>query len=410
MQIGQVVLALQLGGRARELDGLARQLRAPQRGGGRARRLHRARAPRASTRSSWATASAATWPRATTCAGTRGRTSTPTAGAWPKTNYRRLWTWLTRPLAERARRNIPPPALRALVRRASPARHVPRRVRLGSLHAHVRAGRGAPDARVVLPLHAAQDRARGGSGTGSSTPRCAGGSSSTTSRARTSAVMINQRYDTPEKLSATDAEVIQWRRLVVTKHYGGRDGARSSTGIPTGSSRTPCRSSGSPCATCRSRRGRRPPDDRGARLSRRRLLATAVLGGCGGRDRPAPGARPRRRRMVRGGGGGQEGRQGRRQHLPRRRLRAGAQALHAGLSGHQARAHEPALAGLRPAHLAGAPREQLHLGRGDDPHQHRAAGAAAGRRVGSDPSRHRAAGGARTTPAGRAVSSAASRW
>ena len=36
-------------------------------------------------------------------------------------------------------------------------------------------------------------------------------------------VMLNQRYDTPEKLSATDAEVIQWRRLVVTKHYGGRD-------------------------------------------------------------------------------------------------------------------------------------------------------------------------------------------
>src|SRR5207249_3994958 len=37
------------------------------------------------------------------------------------------------------------------------------------------------------------------------------------------AVMLHQRYDTPEKLSATDAEVIQWRRLVVTKHYGGRD-------------------------------------------------------------------------------------------------------------------------------------------------------------------------------------------
>jgi hypothetical protein len=36
-------------------------------------------------------------------------------------------------------------------------------------------------------------------------------------------VMLNQRYDTPEKLSGTDAEVIQWRRLVVTKHFGGRD-------------------------------------------------------------------------------------------------------------------------------------------------------------------------------------------
>ena len=28
---------------------------------------------------------------------------------WPKTNYRRFWTWLTKPLADRARRNIPPP-------------------------------------------------------------------------------------------------------------------------------------------------------------------------------------------------------------------------------------------------------------------------------------------------------------
>jgi len=35
--------------------------------------------------------------------------------------------------------------------------------------------------------------------------------------------MLNQRYDTPEKLSGTDAEVIQWRKLVVTRHYGGRE-------------------------------------------------------------------------------------------------------------------------------------------------------------------------------------------
>ena len=35
--------------------------------------------------------------------------------------------------------------------------------------------------------------------------------------------MLNQRYDTPEKLSGTDAEVIQWRRLVVTKEFGGRN-------------------------------------------------------------------------------------------------------------------------------------------------------------------------------------------
>lgn len=36
-------------------------------------------------------------------------------------------------------------------------------------------------------------------------------------------VMENQRYDWPEKLSGTDAEVVQWRRLVVTKHFGGRN-------------------------------------------------------------------------------------------------------------------------------------------------------------------------------------------
>jgi len=38
-------------------------------------------------------------------------------------------------------------------------------------------------------------------------------------------VMENQRFDWPEKLSGTDAEVIQWRRLVVTKHFGGRTAA-----------------------------------------------------------------------------------------------------------------------------------------------------------------------------------------
>lgn len=36
-------------------------------------------------------------------------------------------------------------------------------------------------------------------------------------------VMLNQVYDAPEKLSGTDAEVVQWRRLIVTKHFGGRD-------------------------------------------------------------------------------------------------------------------------------------------------------------------------------------------
>jgi hypothetical protein len=32
--------------------------------------------------------------------------------------------------------------------------------------------------------------------------------------------MVNQRYDTPETLSVTDSEVVQWRRLVVTAPKG----------------------------------------------------------------------------------------------------------------------------------------------------------------------------------------------
>ena len=184
VQIGQVVLAVQLGGRARELDGLARQLRAPQRGGGGAQRLHRAgRAGRAPDL------------RRQRLRRRRGREQLhapqpaqdiyANGWKWPKTNYRRFWTWLTKPLAERARRNIPPPRSAQVVRRPSPARHVPRRVRLGPLHAHVRAGRGAPDAGLVLPLHAAQDRARAVLGPAHVRERCAGGSSSTTSPART---------------------------------------------------------------------------------------------------------------------------------------------------------------------------------------------------------------------------------
>ena len=37
------------------------------------------------------------------------------------------------------------------------------------------------------------------------------------------ASMPDLRYDWPEKLSGTDAEVIQFRKLVVTKHFGGRN-------------------------------------------------------------------------------------------------------------------------------------------------------------------------------------------
>ena len=36
-------------------------------------------------------------------------------------------------------------------------------------------------------------------------------------------VMPNQRWDTPEMLAPTDFGVVQWRKLVVTKHFGGCD-------------------------------------------------------------------------------------------------------------------------------------------------------------------------------------------
>ena len=76
--------------------------------------------------------------------------------------------------------------------------------------------------------------------------------------------MVNQRYDTPEKLSGTDAEVIQWRRLVVTKHYGGRDAAFEYQQPRTASIPTRCRSSASPSGTFRRRCAPRRGPGRGA--------------------------------------------------------------------------------------------------------------------------------------------------
>jgi phenylpropionate dioxygenase-like ring-hydroxylating dioxygenase large terminal subunit len=45
-------------------------------------------------------------------------------------------------------------------------------------------------------------------------------------------VMLHQVYDAPEKLSGTDAEVVQWRKLVVTKHFGGRNTPFQADKIP----------------------------------------------------------------------------------------------------------------------------------------------------------------------------------
>jgi phenylpropionate dioxygenase-like ring-hydroxylating dioxygenase large terminal subunit len=140
---------------------------------------------------------------------------------WPKTNYRRVWTWLLRPLAERARRQIPPPR----TARWCSGHHLP-----GMFRAEF-----AYDlyTRMCVPVEENLTRVwyyhylRPKSALQRSWQRLLYFAlrrwviEYNFSR-QDERVMLNQRYDTPEKLSATDAEVIQWRRLVVTKHLGGR--------------------------------------------------------------------------------------------------------------------------------------------------------------------------------------------
>jgi phenylpropionate dioxygenase-like ring-hydroxylating dioxygenase large terminal subunit len=146
----------------------------------------------------------------------------PDGRKWPKTNYRRYWTWLFRPLAERARRHIPPPKSA----RWCPGHHLPGMFRTEfawDLYT-----------RMCVPVEEHLTRVwyyhcvR---------PKSALGRLWQTAvyyglhrwiieynfSRQDERVMLHQRYDTPEKLSGTDAEVIQWRRLVVTKHFGGRD-------------------------------------------------------------------------------------------------------------------------------------------------------------------------------------------
>lgn len=143
---------------------------------------------------------------------------------WPKTNYRRMWTWLTKPLADRARLHIPPPRSA----RWCGGHHLPGmfRAEFGwDLYT-----------RMCVPVEENLTRVWYYHCT---RPKSALGRAWDTfiykavrrfiieynfSR-QDEKVMLNQRYDTPEKLSGTDAEVIQWRKLVVTKHYGGRDAA-----------------------------------------------------------------------------------------------------------------------------------------------------------------------------------------
>jgi phenylpropionate dioxygenase-like ring-hydroxylating dioxygenase large terminal subunit len=146
----------------------------------------------------------------------------PNGWKWPKTTWRRLFTWLTRPLAERARRHIPPPR----TARWCGGHHLPGMFRTEfSWDLYTR---------MCVPIEESLTRVWYYHCT---RPRTALGRlgrrlayyglhrwivEHNFSR-QDEKVMLNQRYDTPEKLSGTDAEVIQWRRLVVTKHLGGRD-------------------------------------------------------------------------------------------------------------------------------------------------------------------------------------------
>ena len=141
---------------------------------------------------------------------------------WPKTNYRRYWTWLFRPLAERARRHIPPPrtarwagghrlpgmfrtefAWDLYTRMCVPIEENRTRV----WYYHCLRPKGARQRLWQRFLYGALHRWIIEYNFSRQDER----------------VMLDQRYDAPEKLSGTDAEVIQWRRLVVTKHFGGRD-------------------------------------------------------------------------------------------------------------------------------------------------------------------------------------------
>ena len=179
-------LAVQLGSGPRELDGLPRELRAPQRPGRGPHRVHRPRRPG----------------RASHLRGQRLRRRRRREQLHaPQPDLRRVRQRLAvaedelsprldlaAPAVRRAGAAADPtPADGPMVQRPPPARHVPGRVRLRPLHADVRAGRGEPDAGVVLPLSPAEERAPARVAARCSTSPCTAGSSSTTSRARTSA-------------------------------------------------------------------------------------------------------------------------------------------------------------------------------------------------------------------------------
>ncbi len=246
----------------------------------------------------------------------------PRTPCWPKTNRRRRWTWLTRPLADRARRNIPPPRSA----RWCSGHHLPGmfRAEFGwDLYTRMCVPVAEHLTRVWY-YHCTRPR--------NAWRRLWDRVAYATIRRwiieynfsrQDETVMLRQRYDTPEKRSGTDAEVIQWRRLVVTKHFGGR-GAAFEYKNPDGLS---------PDAVPLSRVSVRYVQEharaRGARGRHERSATRppTVPRDGGGRRGPRLARRGEHPGLGADRGGGEEGRRGGRQHLPGRRLQARAEGL-----------------------------------------------------------------------------------
>ena len=51
--------------------------------------------------------------------------------------------------------------------------------------------------------------------------------------AQDGSVMPNQKWNVKEMLSPTDFGIVQWRKLVVTKHFGGRNSKFGQDEVPT---------------------------------------------------------------------------------------------------------------------------------------------------------------------------------
>jgi phenylpropionate dioxygenase-like ring-hydroxylating dioxygenase large terminal subunit len=141
---------------------------------------------------------------------------------WPKTNRRRFWTWLLKPLAERGRRHIPPPRSA----RWCSGHHLPGMFRTEfawDFYTRMCVPVAENETRVWYYHYLKPKTALGRLWQRTLYYGFHRWIIEYNFSRQDERVMLNQRYDSPEKLSGTDAEVIQWRRLVVSKYFGGRE-------------------------------------------------------------------------------------------------------------------------------------------------------------------------------------------